>query len=255
MKVHGFHSSGRVDRSMDLLSRSIDRLRAIEGMSLGSGTEASGRKDAMLAHNKGWDWAHISKKEAETRAARECWAMWKNKVWDQTGEPITKILSPMTFTRAEAYGGHEAPPFRLLVVPLIHKGSKTLVDFCVAHLSLDNTQHRADIWVDQTEGLVEIIKERKASHPRRKFIINADFNKNWRQANERHMLMKHVARPLHANVSWDGHVPRHGGTHGPLGLIDATVTDLPVAGCRLLADDRSSDHRPYGFALRMPAKR
>lgn len=52
------------------------------------------------------------------------------------------------------------------------------------------------------------------------------------------------------NLTWKNNMP-NGGTHGKR-LIDATWATKPAKKVRLLKDDDSSDHRPYGERIKFP---
>ena len=75
---------------------------------------------------------------------------------------------------------------------------------------------------------------------------NVDFHSDhWRQ---------HVQGIFPSLVlNWKGHMPDKGkGTHGSR-LIDATWATRNANQSRLLKDDNSSDHRPYGDAYKWPS--
>lgn len=107
----------------------------------------------------------------------------------------------------------------------------------------DNAQARA--WKSAVDGWHTYWnKFRKAHHPDAGLIVadwNVDYHsKHWRQH------VQAIFPSLHLN--WQGHMP-NGGTHGKR-LIDATWGTQKPTKTRLLKDDNSSDHRPYGEAFK-----
>lgn len=259
------HSSGRFDRSVESLERNVRRIRHTtrgrgplrRGVALVTGTEASGRSDAELERvlgDPGWDYVHIN-----GRGKSECWATWDTSVLERAAEPYTRQLTDRTWVRSKEYGGSTAPFVHALVVPLrvVGRPARRSLTVIVVHMPLDNTELRAEIWVECTRGLRAVVAEIRANDPHTQILIEADWNKNYRQADERRMIEHYVANPLGLVQAWDGSAPARGGTHGPLGLIDGAVGSRRLLGattpwCWLLEDDASSDHRPYAHALRWP---
>lgn len=261
----GIHSSGRFDRTDASLARSVRRLRKVtRGRALArrrvsyvTGTEASGRgwKDMkdILGTDQAWDYAWI-----KGRGAGECWATWRTSHLELAGTPYTRKLTTMTWRRSAAYGGGEAPPVEALVVPLkvVGRANRRHLYVVVLHAPLDNTDLRAEIWRDVARGLRVLAADIRASDPHAELVFEADWNKNHRIPSERGAIAKYVARPLRLVQGWDGSSPERGGTHGRQ-LIDGVVTSRRVLGwstpwCWLVADDDSSDHRPYVHTLRWP---
>jgi hypothetical protein len=262
----GVHSSGRFDRPVESLAASVRRLRRVtrgrgllrRRVAFITGTEAAGRShddlDRVLGSDPAWRYTHIG-----GRASGECWATWRAshlELGDR--EPFARRLTRMTWRRSAEYGGKEAPPVEALVVPLqvVGRPHRRRVYLVVVHMPLDNTENRAAIWVDCCRGLRILVTQIRASDPHAVIVLEADWNKNYRDPRERAMLRQHVARPLRLVQGWDGSTPARGGTHGRQ-LIDGVITSAAVLGwstpwCWLTRDDRSSDHRPYVHTVRWP---
>lgn len=237
-------SSGRFDRPYKWLKRSVWQLTTMNRVNVVCGTEAKARNDSFL-NRKGWSYAHGSKTE---NVKRECWMTWKDRVWLKANISVP-VISGMSFHRA--LSGKDTPPNRALRVRLIHKKTMRMVIFYVVHLPTDNTKLRARIWVDATLGLHNFIEHDKVTFPDADIVVVGDINKNFRQRDERRIMEKHIERPNNLRNAWVGNVPRKGGTRGPRGIIDSAFTTLKVLSCRLLRDDRSSDHRPFKTRLRI----
>lgn len=262
----GIHSSGRFDRPLPALTASVRRLRRLSRgrgllhrqVAYVTGTEAGGRTDAdleqALGSDPGWDYVNLA------GAAAECWATWRIDHLERQPDwkPFSRQLTDKTWVRAKEYGGREAPPVKALVVPLQvvgrpHRRRPVLI---VVHMPLDNTDARAEAWVDCCRGLRILVTQILERDPGAEIIIEADWNKDHRNNAERAMIQRHLAKPLHLVQGWDGSSPSVGGTHGRQ-LIDGVLTARRVLGsstpwCFLVPDDGSSDHRPYAHTLRWP---
>lgn len=261
----GIHSSGRFDRPIASLAASVRRLRRVargrgplrRRVAFITGTEAGGRSDAELEQALGSDptWDYVNLKGP----AAECWATWRTSMLERNGRPYSRQLSDITWTRSKEYGGKEAAPVKALVVPLrvVGRPNRRHIYLVVIHMPLDNTELRAQAWVDCCRGLRALVVDEIRTHdPHAEIVIEADWNKDHRNDRERDMIRKHVARPLRLVQGWDGSRPGRGGTHGRR-LIDGVVSSRRFLGwstpwCWLTADDNSSDHRPYVHTVRWP---
>lgn len=259
-------SAGRFDRSVASLERSVRRIRSTprgrgplrRRVALIAGTEASRRtQDEMgqVLGAPGWAYAHV-----RGRGDGECWATWDTDVLELTRKPYARQITDQTWTWSPAFaGGADAAYVHALVVPLrvVGRPNRRAVTLIVVHMPLDNTSQRAATWVDCARGLRQLVAELRADDPHAQVLIEADWNKNHRQRNERQMVERYVAEPLGLVQAWDGSAPARGGTHGARALIDGAVASRGLLGattpwCWLLPDDASSDHRPLGHALRWP---
>lgn len=262
----GIHSSGRFDRPVESLTRSVRRLRRLSRgrgllrreVAFVTGTEAGGRSDKdlqrALGSDPGWDFVNLR------GPAAECWATWRVDHLERRADwaPFSRKLTDKTWVRAREYGGREAPPVEALVVPLqvVGRPNRRRPVLIVIHMPLDNTDQRAAAWIDCCRGLRILVTQIRERDPGAEIVIEADWNKDHRNARERAMIHRYVAKPLRLTQGWDGSRPAHGGTHGRQ-LIDGCLARARALGsstpwCWLVPDDGSSDHRPYAHALRWP---
>lgn len=242
------HSSGRFDRPVRSLDRAVNFYRSKGSLIFHTEATALNARELVRAFGgKGWTFAHI-----DTSGADDCAIQWKDRNWELIGDPFARRITNKTWVRAKEYGGAKAPYVRALVVPLVFKQTKTQVLTVDIHMPLDNTRARAAAWVDCCKGLVELKKDMRQFWPRAKFIISADWNKNWRETDERGSMRRHLSDPLNMTYSWSvpKRLPPGGGTHGKQ-IIDGFYSNLPIKRCYLLKDDASSDHRPMGGSLNM----
>ena len=120
-----------------------------------------------------------------------------------------------------------------------------------SHVQDGNSFHnnaQAAAWKDAVKGWHTYWNDfRNEHHPDAGFLVadwNIDFHsQHWRD------YVQGVFPSLH--LSWKGNMPS-GGTHGKR-LIDATWATVKPYAARLLKDDDSSDHRPYGDAFKWPS--
>lgn len=246
------HSSGRFNRKNSVVRRALNSLRNAEGVTVVTGTEAKHREDHALAAPD-WELVHFHPK-----ADSECWASYDPEVWEKAGKFRARNLSGGVFRRSRAYGGHMALPVTVLIVPLRHKATGRKVVFMVLHAMLDNTHHRAQIWVADAKVLTRKINRIRRANLRHghhvDFVVNADWNKNFRRPSERAMIEKHIAKPAGLRQAWAAHTPKRGGTHGHA-LIDGTLTTLKVKAVRLFKrtklQRRASDHNPYEVTVKL----
>lgn len=261
----GVHSSGRFDRSNEQLARSVRRLRkTTRGKGLLrrrvawiTGTEGDSRDDRELKRimsQPGWDYTRFA-----GRGTSELWATWDNRIVELASQPYVVQLTDQTWVRGEEFGGNRAPYVHALVLafrPVGRPNRRTVYVF-VLHAPLDNTEVRAAAWRSVCRGIRTEVTKIRARDPHAVFALNADWNKDYRNAAERAQIQQAVARPLRLVQAWDGSTPKRGGTHGQRRLIDGTVATRVLLGattpwCWLLPDDASSDHRPYAHTIRWP---
>ena len=236
-------SAGRFDRSVKQLSDEVNDHHNL--CSLAVRTELSNDERIVAFRLPGWSFTR-----GEGRGADECLVEWDNADWSLCGMPTALPLTDRTWTRSKEYGGGEAPSPHVLRVPLARaEHPERRVTVFAAHMPLDNTPLRADIWIDCAKELRRLVRRERERDPYARTLIGCDWNKNYREAHERAMIQDYVAHPLELVQAWRGHVPEHGGTHGPRGLIDGFVTDLSVLDARLLDDTPASDHQPFAVRL------
>lgn len=240
------HSSGRFDRSVAVWRASLSRLRKLG--SVVTGTEAAGRSRSVFASalgRVGWDYAHLS-----GAAVGECYASWDGTVLEPAAHPFARKLTDMTWTRAPEFGGAKAAKVHALVVPLRTRtrGGRMYV-LVVVHWPLDNTEQRAAVWRDVCEGIRDLQRDLEARWPDADVVVVGDVNKNLRQHNEAAQVRQRLEWAMHTVVSWRPPFPS-AGTHGSQ-LIDMAFARAGVIrACELVADDASSDHRPFRYRLR-----
>lgn len=239
-------SAGRFDRDRSVWRASLRRLRKLG--SVVAGTEAAGRKpdDFRAALTEfDWDYAHLA-----GAAVGECYLTWDGRALELGGRAFARKLSDLTWTRSPEYGGEKAQPVHALVVPLRNRAGRRRVRvFVVVHMPLDNTKQRAAAWVDCCRGLVRLKAEILELFPGAELVIMMDGNKNLRKPAERLMVLKHLCRPLGFQTSWRPPLPA-AGTHGDQVIDLALAEPGVIVACELVADDPSSDHRPFRFRLR-----
>lgn len=245
-RIWAAHSSGRFDRSDASWRASLKRLIRLH-MKWVTGTEAAGRDNKQFKTAlsfAGWDYSHLT-----GAAAGECWAAWDTDFVELMGKPFAAQLSDMTYVRSPEYGGGRTKPVHALVVPLkARKGKKQWV-LVISHDPLDNTQQRAEVWVDVQHGKVQLNDSLELQYPDAEIIFVADVNKNLRQPEESFRVARYIEHPMKKLASWRGHMPQGGGTHGNQ-VIDMAFADPGViVDCQLVVDDKSSDHRPFKYRL------
>lgn len=235
------HASGRFDRPSKTWRAALTYARR-KG-AIVTGTEAAGRDKALfLAALAGTDWsyAHLS-----GAAEGEAYATWDGSRARLFAKPFAHKLTDKTWTRSKEYGGKQAAKVHALVVPL--EVGKRRIWLAVVHMPLDNTQQRAECWVDCCRGLVELRRDLRRKDPGAAFVPVGDFNKNLREADEQRHVRANLLTPLAAVTSWVRGLPK-AGTHGRQ-VIDYAIAD-GFAACQLLRDLPDSDHRAFRYRLR-----
>jgi len=252
-QVTSVHTSGRYDRSLKSLLEGIRGIVARRKVTTISGTEAKGRPTGFMDKVKSgeWDWAHgtATARDAEDDTpfgTKECWLMWRTDTWGRVGKVRSVVMNQRQYRTSS---GNLMPKARAHKVMLMHIPSGVVFIWYIVHMPLDNTELRASIWFECCEALAADVAETRLTQPNAHIVIQGDINKNYRQDLERALMETHIARPTKTKQAWKHNVPKTGGTHGPLGLIDGTFTDTDVDDCALLPDDPSSDHRPYRVRL------
>jgi hypothetical protein len=249
-RVWFVHSSGRFDRSAHVWVASLRRLRKL-GVVI-TGTEAAGRSAADMARAFGdtWAFAHL------TGAAQgESFAAWDTRVLTLVSRPKAYKLSDLTWTRAPEYGGKPAAKVHALVVPLQPvKGKRRRIFLVIVHMPLDNTDKRAEAWVDCCKGLRELTDQLHDMDPDAEVVLVGDWNKDQRDHREAAMMRLHLTGPLGLRNSWDGWLSRLSagdGTHGRQIIDAALLVARMLIRCVLITDDASSDHRPFRYKVRL----
>jgi hypothetical protein len=239
------HSSGRYDRPLRSLQASLTRLRRLGA--LVTGTEVSGRPDPkfwLLA--RGWGYAHL-----KGAGASECYATWDTNQLTLEGRPFARKLSDKTYDRDAEHGGQAAPFVHALVVKLRPVlAGKRAVFVVVVHMPVRNTDQRRKVWASCATGLRLLESDLVNLDPDADVVFVGDWNADYRSSLDRFTMDNQLAKPLRMVQAWTGRVPSRGGTHGA-SLIDGAILPRAIlAGCELLPDDPSSDHRPFRYRVR-----
>lgn len=236
-------SAGRYDRPLVRLAASVDRLQEIAGVIIH--TEQAGQRVARwrLFTAALWPFFYPA---GPGRA--ELVVQWAPRI-QVAGEPRTYRLTALWYQRV---GGARTPPFHAAAVPLVDRadtppGRVTVV--IAAHLPTRNNLRRRAVWRGCMRGLVRVVGQVRDQYPGCAVVVACDFNVDHRTGQPGRALVGRYLTPLGLRDGWQGREPAVAGTHGRR-LIDAAWTDLPVAGCQLVADDDSSDHRPFRLETR-----
>lgn len=245
-------SSGRFDRPVSALRKSVAAIRSDIAVVLIAGTEASGRSKADLDEALGdpmWDYAHIG---SDNKGASECWITWSQRVLEPVGKAYAVKLTDQTWTRSKEYGGKQAPYVHALVqvLQVVKRPHRRPIAVIAVHMPLDNTPLRERVWLDAAGGLRALVAQVREEHPNVEVVITGDFNRNARQDPERALVEAQITKPLGLTHCWTK-PPKTGGTHGPRSLLDWYC--LPKRMFRkvfLLPDDSSSDHRPFAIKVK-----
>jgi hypothetical protein len=110
----------------------------------------------------------------------------------------------------------------------------------------DNAQARA--WRDAVAGWNRYWDNVRAEDHPTQALFAADWNVDHFSGHWRDVVQDYFPAMV---PNWKGHMPPKG-THGGR-LIDATWAKTKATKSRLLKDDDSSDHRPYGDAYKWPS--
>ena len=135
---------------------------------------------------------------------------------------------------------------------LQHQDGKTLfVSVCHLPSHVQNGQNfydnaQAKAWKSACSGWSDYWNNvRKEDHPDLALIV-ADWNVDFHMSTWRDRVGDYFPSMF---LGWSGNMPADGkGTHGAR-LIDGTMATAKATKCKLLQDDASSDHRPYGEAI------
>jgi hypothetical protein len=176
--------------------------------------------------------------------------MWDKSDWSMTTKTVRK-LTDKTWTDGQ---GRTHTTYATTAL-LTHRASGRRLFLSVAHLPSkvqdgnqfhDNAQARA--WKSAVQGWHTHWNNWRKQHDPDLALLAADWNVDHFSGHWRDVIGD-VFPSLVPN--WKGHMPPKG-THGGR-LIDATWATRNANQTRLLKDDDSSDHRPYGDAYKWPS--
>jgi hypothetical protein len=171
--------------------------------------------------------------------------MWRKSDWSVTSKERHRLTSK---TWKDGQGRTHAT---YAVSALFrHRATGRVLFLSVVHLPShvqngqkfhDNAQARA--WRSAVAGWNAYWdRVRAKAHPNAA-LFAADWNVDHKSAHWRDVIRSYFPALV---PNWKGHMPKQG-THGGR-LIDATWAKTKATKSRLLKDDDSSDHRPYGDA-------
>lgn len=108
----------------------------------------------------------------------------------------------------------------------------------------DNAQSKA--WKSACSGWSDYWNNKRKKEKPDAALIVADWNVDFHMDVWRDRVGAYFPSMF---LGWKGNMPPAGkGTHGAR-LIDGTMATAKATKCKLLKDDNSSDHRPYGEAI------
>lgn len=133
---------------------------------------------------------------------------------------------------------------------LEHRNNGNLLFLSVCHLPshvqngnkfYDNAQAKA--WKGAVSGWSDHWNDWRKKYKPDLAILSADWNVDFHSSTWRDKVQSYFPSLF---LSWQGNMPPKGkGTHGSR-LIDASMNTVKANVCKLLPDDNSSDHRPWG---------
>ena len=232
------HSSGRWDRSPDLLAKNVARMRE-GGRSIVTRTEM-GRPAFSELLDTGDNWRHYHPDTEHGLA--DCSVEWDGDVWRKVRTFIWELTNIRVFTRR----GFQLPPTIAVCVLLEHRETGREVLVVTFHRNLKNTARRRLARASEARSLRAHVIQQQRKHPDRKVLLQFDENSNQRLGWLRGILWASVCRGTNLRNLWKKPLPEKG-THGR-SLLDVTLATMRGRSW-LLADDGSSDHRPYATEL------
>lgn len=177
--------------------------------------------------------------------------MWRRKQW----QPRWK--EPHKLTNKVWHDGHGRKHETWCATALLEHRDGPSLFLSVCHLP-SHVQHgdrfydnaQAAAWKSACSGWHEYWNAcRKRDHPELAMLV-ADWNVDFHSAHWRDVVGSYYPN---MTLGWARNMPPASqGTHGRR-LIDGTMATGRADDCRLLKDDLSSDHRPYGEVLPWPA--
>lgn len=237
--VRHVHSSGRQDRSPESLARVVRGYTGPDDdWNVLTFTEVGKPKRAAALKAPGWD-AYTPDAQTDTAV------MWDASVFKKVHTEV-HTLTPKTFTDVSKIERH----FRACCV-VLDVGSSRFVQV-VTHTPSGvqagnkfGNEHpdKVRVWKAALEGLSDYARQCRKRFEPDLLAVTADWNVDF----HREYWRRYVGNQMDGlRLTWTGDMPK-GGTHGKR-LIDGTWATRD-GRARLLADDASSDHRPYGETI------
>lgn len=237
------HSSSLYSNSAESLANQVER--AVEATdpsaTILTFTEVGSDSRTKVLKEASPEWA------AWVPNATDIGIMWRKKnyspVWKEAKKLTNKVWTDGKGRKHETYCGSAL---------LKHTdGHKVFVSVChlpsnVQNGSKFNNNAQAAAWQSAVDGWHTYWNEKKKADKPDLGMIVADWNIDFHNGHWRGYVQD-VFPSLF--LGWAGNMPPDGkGTHGSR-LIDASWNTAKATKCKLLKDDNSSDHRPYGEAV------
>lgn len=244
--VKHVHSSSLYSESPSSLKKQADKIAdSPEDPTLATYTEVGSDARTEALKDADPDWAAWVPNESDVGIC------WEKPVW----EPYKK--KPVKLTDKVWTDGQGRKHETWCATALLDKrsgeneGQRIFISVChlPSHVQngkkfYDNKQAAA--WKSACNGWSDHWNNwRKKYHPDLGLII-ADWNVDFFMEEWRDKVQSYFPSMF---LTWKGHMPSKGnGTHGNR-LIDGTMSTKKANQCKLLKDDSSSDHRPYGEVI------
>jgi hypothetical protein len=172
--------------------------------------------------------------------------MWRKADWSLTWKDLHKLTDKVwTDGQGRKHTTYAAS------AKLTHTSGRTIY-LSVAHLpsnvqdgSKFHDNKQAAAWKSAVAGWHDHWNKFRKQHQPDAGLLVADWNIDFHMDRWRDEIQDRFPSLV---LNWKGHMPS-GGTHGKR-LIDATWATRNANKSRLLKDDDSSDHRPYGDAFK-----
>lgn len=171
-------------------------------------------------------------------AGHDCSVEWDKGVWTL----LDKGILPLTDIEIRTEKGFRLEPCALTWAVLGHKHSGVELEVGAAHLDLDSNERRRAANRESCNTLRAHYVSDAKRHPHRRHLLQMDGNRDQRNLRWRTYFRTELMTGTKMASGWGGPLPKDG-THGKA-LLDLAVADFPIHS-RLLADDPSSDHRPF----------
>lgn len=234
-EILAFHSSGKWSlTSAPAFDDNVRRMRR-SGRTLGTRTEATAAAFDHEIHWPGDGWGHYHPKGD---LGRDCATEWEHAAWDLKDRGV----APLTATRIHTEKGHLQPPVCLTWSLVEHRETGIELELGAGHLDLDNTALRRLANLEECHALRARARHDQDAHPRRRHLWQLDGNRDQRNPHWQAYFARELTAGTRLRSGWHAPLPRQG-THGRA-LLDLAFADFPHTS-RLIADDPSSDHRPF----------
>jgi hypothetical protein len=221
--IRAAHSSGKWDGPDDAFKAEVTRLR--KNHSLVTRTEET----KPIPEEATWRVWHPE--------GADCSIEWDAEVW----KVVDLGQLQLTSIRIHTEKGFLKPPCSATLATLEHRESGLRVHWSTAHLDLENTPLRRQAAQQERIGLSNHWSRAMHRMPDIHQVFQGDINLDQRSRADRELTGQLIPHGM-VNL-WAGALPAEGGTHGQA-VLDVALSTLP-GRVQLLADDSSSDHRPF----------